>query len=78
MREMLLKIYQLLFDYYKVDKWWPSDDAYEICVGAILTQNTNWENVKKSLANFSVLTPETVISMEDDELQEKIRPSGFY
>jgi len=48
-------------------------------IGAILTQNTNWKNVEKALANFeNNLVPVSVESLDEDILKEKIRPSGFY
>lgn len=32
--------------------WWPNHGSFEVVVGAILTQNTKWENVQKSLQNL--------------------------
>lgn len=32
--------------------WWPSNNDFEILIGAILTQNTKWTNVEKSLENL--------------------------
>ncbi|MBW1750589.1 MAG: hypothetical protein JRJ37_07835 [Deltaproteobacteria bacterium] len=32
--------------------WWPADTTFEIMLGAILTQNTNWQNVEKAIANL--------------------------
>ena len=32
--------------------WWPSSNDFEILLGAILTQNTKWTNVEKSLVNL--------------------------
>ena len=29
--------------------WWPGDTPFEVAVGAILTQNTNWSNVEKAI-----------------------------
>jgi hypothetical protein len=29
--------------------WWPARSAFEVCVGAILVQNTAWTNVEKAL-----------------------------
>jgi endonuclease-3 related protein len=61
--------------------WWPGDTPFEICVGAILTQNTNWGNVEKSIANLKredVLTPEKLYKLSQSELAQLIRPSGYY
>ena len=32
--------------------WWPGDSPFEVAVGAILTQNTNWGNVEKAINNL--------------------------
>jgi endonuclease-3 related protein len=49
--EQLTEIYQLLFDRFGPQHWWPGETAFEIITGAILTQNTNWANVEKAIAN---------------------------
>ena len=61
--------------------WWPADSKFEILVGAILVQNTNWRNVDKSLDNLRAKTqfdPQAIANLSQVELQELIRPSGFY
>lgn len=58
--------------------WWPGDRSFEVMVGAILTQNTNWKNVEKALHRFDGnLTPEFILSTSNDDLAEIIRPSGY-
>jgi len=32
--------------------WWPKSGTYKVIVGAILTQQTKWEKVEKSLKNL--------------------------
>jgi endonuclease-3 related protein len=39
--------------------WWPNSNDFEITIGAILTQNTKWENVEKSLKNLKDLNIDT-------------------
>jgi len=52
---------------------------YEVIVGAILVQNTNWMNVERAIANFGKrLSPKFVCSADMAELIEIIRPAGFY
>lgn len=46
----LLGIYQRLRRAYGHAGWWPGRTAFEVCVGAILVQNTAWTNVEKALA----------------------------
>jgi len=61
--------------------WWPNSGTFEVVVGAILTQNTKWENVEKSLNNLKnskLLNLENIANISLEELQELIRPSGFY
>ena len=45
----LLEIYNLLYKTYGPRKWWPADTSFEVIIGAILTQNTNWSNVEKAI-----------------------------
>lgn len=40
------QIYRTLLDHYGPQHWWPGDTAFEMMVGAILTQNTAWRNVE--------------------------------
>lgn len=68
--------------------WWPAGytqgqaaRAFEIAVGAVLTQNTNWNNVERALANLDaadVLDATRLAALTDEELAELIRPSGFF
>ena len=59
--------------------WWPNSGSFEVVVGAILTQNTTWKNVEKSLQNLkNYLNLEQFASLDTLALQELIRPSGFY
>ncbi|MCL1842730.1 MAG: endonuclease [Defluviitaleaceae bacterium] len=74
----ILEIYDALFSRYGDLNWWPANSAYEVIVGAVLTQNTNWGNVEKAIANFDNLTPEFVRDAEISEISEIIKPSGFF
>lgn len=59
--------------------WWPNAGTFEVVVGAILTQNTTWKNVEKSLNNLeNFLDLDSFISLHVKLIKEKIRPSGFY
>lgn len=72
-------IYQKLFSHYGDLKWWPANTPYEVIVGAVLTQNTNWRNVEKAISNFgNELYPETVLDMDLAKLKDRIRPAGFF
>jgi len=59
--------------------WWPNVGSFEVVVGAILTQNTTWKNVEKSLKNLqNFLELDSFLSLDEDLLKELIKPSGFY
>ena len=56
-------------------------ECLEICLGAILTQNTNWENVRKALIRLKsagVLDLKKILELELRKLQSLIRSSGYF
>ena len=74
-------IYQKLFRHFGPQSWWPGETPFEVIVGAILTQNTNWQNVAKAIENLKkakVLTPKKIHSLPADQLAQLIRPSGYF
>ncbi len=76
-----LQIYEILSEFYEKPDWWPAETPFEVVVGAILTQNTNWNNVEKAIANLrcaDVLTSSAILQIEREELEQLIRPSGFF
>jgi endonuclease-3 related protein len=61
--------------------WWPGQTAFEVCLGAILTQNTAWTNAEKALAALSaegLLSYDALRAVSDERLAELLRPSGTY
>ena len=81
MSTKVFSMYKKLLQLFGSQRWWPADSSYEVVVGAILTQNTNWKNVEKAVANMkreNKLTEKAVLEMPVEELQRLIRPSGFY
>ncbi len=61
--------------------WWPDPDPFEVTVGCILVQNTQWTNVERALERLkgaSALDPGAMAALSDAELEELIRPSGQY
>ncbi len=76
-----MAIYGKLSDAFGPRGWWPGDTPFEVIVGAILTQNTSWQNVEKAIERLkkdSLLTPERLYDIEESILAEAIRPSGYY
>ncbi len=96
MRREVRDIYRLMLKSYGEQGWWPIKDVYshsfkkrkktpserfEIAVGAILAQNTSWENVKKALGNLRnarALTRRGMGKLTPKELATLIRPAGYF
>jgi len=51
-RRALQRLYERLLAAYGPQHWWPGDSAFEVMVGAVLTQNTAWRNVERAIANL--------------------------
>ena len=69
--------------YHPKDYSYPQNERqkFEICIGAILTQNTSWANVEKALINLkknNLLEPKRLIGCNGELLRELIRPSGYF
>ena len=80
-QQQLLDIYKILFETFGPQHWWPGETRFEIIIGAILTQNTNWTNVEKAIANIRAadrLAPEKLHALEPEELETLIRPAGYF
>lgn len=61
--------------------WWPAHDTFEVVVGAVLTQNSQWTRVEQSLANLregEMLSPDALAEADLETLGEQIRPSGLF
>jgi endonuclease-3 related protein len=64
-----------------LDDWWPASSDFERIAGAILVQQTRWENVDRVLREMrsrGLMSPEAIAVMPIDELEEIVRPAGFY
>ncbi len=78
---ILLNIYQVLLRRYGPQHWWPAQAPFEVCVGAILVQNTNWNNAAKAILNCERaggLSFSSMNALTDERLRELIRPAGFF
>jgi endonuclease-3 related protein len=79
--DKLNEIYELLLARFGGQGWWPGETAFEIMVGAILAQNTNWANVEKAIGNLKVtgcLSVEKIHSLSHEELAALIKPAGYF
>jgi endonuclease-3 related protein len=80
-KQILLDLYTRLYRAFGPRHWWPGDSPFEVVVGAILTQNTAWRNVKKAIANLKaehLLTPDALYHLPTQDLAILIRPAGYY
>ncbi len=89
---MIQAIYELLYEHYGSQGWWPGESRLEICISAILVQNTSWNNVERALHGLKVrnLLPREdseeenleyarrLLSLDEHVLSEIVRPAGFY
>lgn len=82
----LMSVYSALLDRFGRQRWWPmkngfSPPEWEVCLGAILTQNTNWRNVELALENLKagkMTGPDDIIESGTPDLERLIKPSGFF
>ena len=61
--------------------WTVESDPFEVVVGAILVQHTNWTNAERAverLREADALDPERLAELPDGEIEELVRPSGQY
>lgn len=81
LEKILVKIYEILYKTFGPQYWWPGDGAFEVAVGAILTQNTNWANVEKAINNLKshgLLNANALHEISANKLAQLIRPAGYF
>jgi len=86
--DLLLAMYRSMRERFGHRAWWPAADGgtpaertLEICIGAILTQNTNWKNVEKAIDNLrseGLMNVTAIHAKPQAALAEIIRPAGYY
>lgn len=77
----LKDIYRILYKAFGQQYWWPGKTPFEIAVGAILTQNTNWGNVEKAINNLKkekMLSAKAINDISVARLAPLIRPAGYF
>ncbi|MFZ5453197.1 MAG: endonuclease III domain-containing protein [Thermodesulfobacteriota bacterium] len=81
MGDLLKELYEKLWEAFGPQGWWPGETPFEVIMGAILTQNTNWRNVAQALAalkDANLLNPRDLREMPEEELARWIRPAGYF
>ena len=73
-----------LHGYHPNDYSYPKNESQrlEICIGAILSQNTTWVNVEKAITELILIVGELnvfkMLSFDVEELKKTIKPAGYY
>ncbi|SFM69567.1 endonuclease III domain-containing protein [Methanolobus profundi] len=78
---ILCRVYDLLLDELGPQHWWPADTAFEVVVGAMLTQQTKWTNVEKAIEGLKendLLEVDPLSRADPGLLEELVRCCGFY
>jgi endonuclease-3 related protein len=73
--------YNSLFTAFGPQHWWPAETQFEVIVGAILTQNTAWTNVKRALENLRTAGLLSFTALERvplRRLEHLVRSSGYF
>ncbi|MEW6328582.1 MAG: hypothetical protein AB1468_00545 [Candidatus Micrarchaeota archaeon] len=81
MHSKLIRIYNELLREFGKQYWWPAETPFEVVVGAILTQQTNWKNVEKAIAELKerkLMSARALANARLGEVEEYARCTGFY
>ncbi len=74
-------IYRRLLAHYGPQHWWPGETAFEVMVGAVLTQNTSWKNVERAIENLkgaAMLDAQAITRARHERLASLLKPSGYF
>jgi len=74
------KIVDLLASRFGVITWW-SGDTDEVMIGAVLTQQTRWENVEKAISRLKadrLATMAAIHAADVADIEEAVRCTGFF
>lgn len=78
---LLRRLYGTLRRHFGHAGWWPGETGFEVCVGAILVQNTAWANAERALAELrrlGLLEITALRAVRVARLERLIRSSGYY
>lgn len=80
-RKVISSIYEKLYKAFGPQYWWPAKTKFEVMLGAVLTQNTAWQNVEKSitvLRKKKLLSFQKMLNLPEKELALLIKSCGYY
>jgi endonuclease III related protein len=78
---MVRAIYRTLARSWGPQYWWPAESVFEVITGAILTQNTSWNNVERALNSLraaGALNIKRIRELPIAELEQLVRSSGYF
>ncbi|WP_456418503.1 endonuclease [Methanocaldococcus infernus] len=76
-----MKIYEKLLNTYGYQNWWPAETRFEVIIGSILVQGTQWSRVEKVIEEMKkrdLIDEEKILKIDEDELINIIRKVGYY
>ena len=79
--EQIRSYFETLYGSWGRQHWWPAQSAFEVIVGAYLTQNTSWTNVEHALGNLRaarVLSLRGIRRTPLPQLERLIRSAGYF
>ena len=77
----LRRVYERLLRHFGPAGWWPGETPFEVCLGAILVQNTSWKNVERALLGLrrrGLLSYERLARLPPSRLAPLVRSSGYF
>lgn len=80
-RRETLRLHACLLDAYGPQGWWPAKSRFEIALGAVLVQRTQWRNAWLALDNLAragIEGVEALLQHAREDLEALVRPAGFY
>lgn len=81
LRKRLLRLYDALHRRFGAQEWWPARSAFEVVVGAILTQGTAWVNVERAIGQLrraGALRPSVMATLPEKRLAVLVQASRFF
>lgn len=79
--EKLMTIFNIMYEHFGPRHWWPAETAFEVVVGAILTQFVSWRNVTTAIDNLQrekLLSIDGICTASTGKLEELIKSTRFY
>jgi len=76
-----MEMFTLMLNQFGPQHWWPGETELEMMAGAVLTQNTSWNNVEKAISNLKgkgLLNIEGLSRIPSESLAEEIKSVGYF